>query len=58
MVRAAIGVTDGAIPASVIEDLVDLGREMLTEPVGASSTLATGPTLALVTPSLVPRPSV
>ncbi len=26
-------VTDGAVPSSVIGDLVDLGRSMLTEPV-------------------------
>ena len=33
MVRAAITVTDGTIPTAVIGDLVELGREMLTEPV-------------------------
>jgi len=33
MVRAAITVTDGAIPADVIGELIDLGYDMLTEPV-------------------------
>lgn len=33
MVRAAITISDGAIPAAVIEELIDLGRDMLTEPV-------------------------
>ena len=33
MVRAAIDVTEGAVPSSVIGELVDLGRAMLTEPV-------------------------
>jgi len=32
-VRAAITVTDGVIPADVIAELIDLGRDMLTEPV-------------------------
>jgi putative hydrolase of the HAD superfamily len=33
MIRAAITVTDGAVPVEVIAELVDLGRSMLTEPV-------------------------
>jgi putative hydrolase of the HAD superfamily len=33
MVRAAITVTEGAVPTAVIEELVDLGRDMLTEQV-------------------------
>jgi putative hydrolase of the HAD superfamily len=33
MVRAAIDVTDGKVPSSVIGELVDLGRAMLIEPV-------------------------
>jgi putative hydrolase of the HAD superfamily len=33
MVRAAIDVTAGTVPATVIGELVDLGRVMLTEPV-------------------------
>ena len=33
MVRAAITVTDGAVPTAVIEELIDLGRDRLTEPV-------------------------
>jgi putative hydrolase of the HAD superfamily len=33
MVRAAITVTEGKVPSSVIGELVDLGRDMLTEPV-------------------------
>jgi putative hydrolase of the HAD superfamily len=33
MVRAALTVTDDRLPAEVIRELVDLGREMLTEPV-------------------------
>ena len=33
MIRAAITVTDGAVPVPVIGELVDLGRSMLTEPV-------------------------
>ncbi len=33
MVRAAITVTDGELPSAVIAELIDLGRNMLTEPV-------------------------
>lgn len=33
MVRAAITISECAVPAAVIEELVDLGRGMLTEPV-------------------------
>jgi putative hydrolase of the HAD superfamily len=33
MVRAAITVSEGRVPAAVIEELIDLGREMLTEQV-------------------------
>jgi putative hydrolase of the HAD superfamily len=33
MVRAAIEVTDGAVPSAVIGELIDLGRSMLTESV-------------------------
>ncbi len=33
MIRAAITVTDGAVPVQVIAELGDLGRSMLTEPV-------------------------
>ena len=33
MVRSAIEVTEGAVPSSVVGELVDLGRAMLTEPV-------------------------
>ena len=33
MIRAAITVTNGAVPVSVISELTDLGRTMLTEPV-------------------------
>lgn len=33
MVRAAIGMTDGAVPTDVIRQLVDLGAAMLVEPV-------------------------
>jgi putative hydrolase of the HAD superfamily len=33
MVRAAITVTDGAVPTAVIEELLDAGRDMLTEQV-------------------------
>jgi putative hydrolase of the HAD superfamily len=33
MVRAAITVSECAVPTAVIEELVDLGRDMLTEPV-------------------------
>jgi putative hydrolase of the HAD superfamily len=33
MVRAALTVTDDRLPTQVIRELVDLGREMLTEPV-------------------------
>ena len=33
MVRSAIEVTEGRVPASVIGELVDLGRDMLTEQV-------------------------
>lgn len=33
MVRSAIEVTGGDVPSAVIGELVDLGREMLTEPV-------------------------
>jgi putative hydrolase of the HAD superfamily len=33
MVRAALTVTDDRLPVEVIRELVDLGREMLTEPV-------------------------
>jgi putative hydrolase of the HAD superfamily len=33
MIRAAITVTDGAVPVDVIAELGDLGRSMLTEPV-------------------------
>lgn len=33
MVRAAITITECAVPTAVIEELIDLGRDMLTEPV-------------------------
>jgi putative hydrolase of the HAD superfamily len=33
MVKAAVAVTDGAVPAAVIDDLVDTGMAMLTETV-------------------------
>ena len=33
MVKAAVAVTDGAVPAAVIDDLVDAGLAMLTETV-------------------------
>ncbi len=33
MVRAAITVSGGAVPGAVIGELIDLGRDMLTEPV-------------------------
>ena len=33
MVRAAITVSEGNVPAAVIEELIDLGRDMLTEQV-------------------------
>ena len=33
MVRSAIDVSEGLVPVDVIADLIDLGREMLTEPV-------------------------
>jgi putative hydrolase of the HAD superfamily len=33
MVRAAITISECAVPSAVIEELIDLGRDMLTEPV-------------------------
>ncbi|MEM8621040.1 MAG: HAD family hydrolase [Actinomycetota bacterium] len=33
MVRAAVTVTDGAVPGAVVGELVDMGRSMLQEPV-------------------------
>jgi putative hydrolase of the HAD superfamily len=33
MVRTAVDITEGSVPAAVIGELVDLGRSMLTEPV-------------------------
>lgn len=33
MARAAITISEGAVPAAVIAELLDLGRDMLTEPV-------------------------
>jgi putative hydrolase of the HAD superfamily len=33
MVRAAITVTEGDVPSSVLRELLDIGRDMLTEPV-------------------------
>ena len=42
MVRAAITVTDGAVPVQVIAELVDLGRSMLTEPVQSARRCARG----------------
>ncbi len=33
MVRAAVTVTDGAVPGAVVGELVDIGRSMLIEPV-------------------------
>jgi putative hydrolase of the HAD superfamily len=33
MVRAAITVTEATVPAAVIGELMEIGREMLTEPV-------------------------
>ena len=33
MVRAAVTVTDGAVPGAVVGELVDMGRSMLLEPV-------------------------
>ena len=33
MVRAAVTITDGAVPSTVIGELLEIGRDMLTEPV-------------------------
>lgn len=33
MVRAAVRITDGAVPSSVIGEIVDMGQQMLIEPV-------------------------